>query len=243
MKKQLLFIPLLAGFFMSAKADITVHDVAGTYVGKLDVYFENTYDGPLVLELVSSKENVEVVTEVVENKLLFKLTDFDIMGIPVGDIEVENVEVDNLGNIIPTTSIVDKSTIGLGKLPTTLTGTLLRTDANLNIRVLWDALGGMPEEGSETTQPIQVLYAGEKAVPASLENTVKDFYISNAGNSITVVGAALNKFSVFNVQGKLVSASSNVVGNTIDFSSLNDGVYIVKIETANGSLVKKIIKK
>ena len=76
-----------------------------------------------------------------------------------------------------------------------------------------------------------------------LENTVKDFYISNAGNSITVVGAALNKFSVFNVQGKLVSASSNVVGNTIDFSSLNDGVYIVKIETANGSLVKKIIKK
>ena len=47
MKKQLLFIPLMAGFFMSAKADITVHDVAGTYGGKLDVYFENTSDGPL----------------------------------------------------------------------------------------------------------------------------------------------------------------------------------------------------
>ena len=254
MKKQLLFIPLLAGFFMSAKADITVHDVAGTYVGKLEVFFENRAEDPVTYEFVSSKENVNVITEADNDKLIFLLKDFAIdlsedpsspLVMEVGDIRVENVEIDNLGNITSASTVIDKSdNFMLGKLPTTIMGTLLPTTAELGIRVLWDILEDMPTEESSTVQPIMVMYNGTKAVAASINKIEENLDITVSGNVIAVTGADVTAYSIYNVQGKQVAASSNVTGNVVDFSSLSDGVYIVKIDTDNkNALVKKIIKK
>ena len=233
MKKKLLFIPLMAGFFMSANADVTVQDVAGTYTGKLQVYFlgVDPDTDESTKELASEKDEVEVLTTVNDGKLIFMLSDFEIMEIPVGNVEVKDVEIDNAGNITPITITLDKEKEGLGTLPTTLTGTLSSTNANLNINVVWNYL------------PIDVVYVGTKPITNNLISQKEDIQFFVEQNRLIIGGSKVSAYSIYNIQGKHIKASSNIRENVIDFNSLNDGVYIVKVDTENGSIVKKIIKR
>ena len=61
-------------------------------------------------------------------------------------------------------------------------------------------------------------------------------------HSRVMVGADLNAFSIYNIQGKLVSTTSQYAKNIVDFSEYNNGIYIIKANTNKGTIIKKIIK-
>jgi hypothetical protein len=65
-------------------------------------------------------------------------------------------------------------------------------------------------------------------------NPVKDMLYVKTENKI-------NSISIFNINGLKVF-EGNLVDNKIDLSTLNSGIYFVKIETENESTFKKIIK-
>jgi hypothetical protein len=65
-------------------------------------------------------------------------------------------------------------------------------------------------------------------------NPVKDILFVKTENKI-------NSISIFNINGLKVF-EGNLVDNKIDLSTLNSGIYFVKIETENESTFKKIIK-
>ena len=131
----------------------------------------------------------------------------------------------------------------LGLLPTTINGTLLPTSTDLNIKVIWEAGNDgttIPEETPGLFR-INVKYDGTKATN-SIDETKNNISIINIGNSIEFVGADLNAFSIYNIQGKLVSTASQSGKNIVDFSEYNNGIYIIKANTNKGTIIKKIIK-
>lgn len=55
--------------------------------------------------------------------------------------------------------------------------------------------------------------------------------------------ASINEISLFDNLGRLVKQTKNSIGNSLDLKNLNDGVYLVKIETEFGVINQKIILK
>jgi hypothetical protein len=58
------------------------------------------------------------------------------------------------------------------------------------------------------------------------------------GNELTI-----NKIDIFDNVGRLVKQVKTISTNSLDLNELNDGVYLVKIQTENGNLNQKIIIK
>lgn len=61
-------------------------------------------------------------------------------------------------------------------------------------------------------------------------------YVENDTVQITNV-------SIIDISGKIINSPVNLSSHTIDISALQDGVYFVKFESDNGSVVKRFIKK
>ena len=246
MKKTLLLISLVAGSFFSATADVIISDILGSYKGNLEVFMKAPGED---YESISKKDEVEVFTIAEnDNSFTFLLNDFELMvaGEPmnVGDIKVPEVEIDNAGTITKGHVDLDKTEYGLGILPTTINGLLQKNSADLDIMVLWDFMNNYPQDGSPSTMNINVKFIGERAIISSLETKAKeDILISNVGNSIEFIGANLQSYSLYNIQGKLISNSTYCNNNTVEFSAFNNGIYIIKANTDKGTIVKKIVKK
>ncbi len=73
--------------------------------------------------------------------------------------------------------------------------------------------------------------------PGNLDVTV---HISPTGEIAVTSSSAVEKLTLFSTDGKLLSQSSSSV---ISAGSLPAGIYILHIETAQGNISKKIIKK
>ena len=212
MKKTLLIIALSASSYFSMFADVTVSDILGSYKGKLEVFVQDNETNDI--DKMSEKEDVEVFTvDPNQNSFTFLLEDFSLLvggvEMTVGDIRVPEVEIGTNGEITKGFVNLDKTAVGLGYLPTTITGTMLKESTALNIQVLWDVLGGTTAVGSPTTMNIAVTFNGNKVVnnPNSLTQIESDVIIANYGNSIEVVGANLLNYSIYNIQGKLLNAA------------------------------------
>lgn len=50
-----------------------------------------------------------------------------------------------------------------------------------------------------------------------------------------------SKIQVLDNTGRLIKAINNLPNNKIDLSELNDGIYLLKMETLNGNLIQKVI--
>jgi len=77
------------------------------------------------------------------------------------------------------------------------------------------------------------------------ENLIGSFkiYPNPAQDHIQIDSNSINISSVemYNIIGKRLISEKNLVENKLDISSLNSGVYLLKINALEGSLVKKII--
>jgi len=66
-------------------------------------------------------------------------------------------------------------------------------------------------------------------------NPVKDV-ITIASSNITV-----SSVEMYSLVGKKVISKNNLVNNTLDISNLNSGIYLLKVNADEGSLIRKIV--
>lgn len=227
MKKLLLSIlTCLAVLPLSAT---NLDELTGSYTGTLSVVLG---DGEDAMPMPPTSD-VKVFTQKEEGKntLILILKNFNFAGILVGDIEVPDVTVDENGVITAPDLVIDKTEQNLGKLPTSLKGSLTKDKANFVIRVLWN------------DSPVNVTFDGDKDIEAginsALEQSVK---LIQEGNKITLTGAEIKEYSIYNMNGSLVE-NRFIYTNTIEMNHLTYGVYLIKINTGNAIITRKVYKK
>lgn len=255
MKKLLLSIlTCLAVLPLSAT---NLDELTGSYTGTLSVKLNSDDDAGLSLDPEDGKLPIipiYIEEEIGKNTMKFSLNDFSFMGIPVGDIIVSGVTVDETGTIHAPQVILDKRGDGpmaLGYLPTTLTGSIVNGKALFKIKVEWNQNG--KDEGGNWLEPSQwdpssvipvfVTFDGIKTSETGLngywENSVK---INLSNNILSLTGAEITYFNIYNINGKIIATSSNKI-TSIDLNQYPNGIYIVKINTTQGIITRKVFKK
>lgn len=101
-----------------------------------------------------------------------------------------------------------------------------------------------------TVQSIDAAYAGGEFAPMNTftvgivsginETSVSADVIFNDNDEITVSGCDALNISIYNLEGKKLAEITN--NNVLSCKNCTSGVYIVKIQTNNGLISKKIIK-
>ena len=66
-------------------------------------------------------------------------------------------------------------------------------------------------------------------------------YPNPAHNMVRVNGASISRLELMDLTGRTVRTVES--GNTVDMSGLNNGVYMLRITAAEGSAVRRIVKK
>lgn len=135
---SLLFVALFSSLNAIAQT-VSINDLRGIYTGSVDV----AMDFGVGVNIPVGTEAAEVISTVNEGTLTLNLKNFTIAigdaPIEVGDIEINNIQVDSEGNVIAEMVVLDKTAEGLGMLPTTIEGKMNTTDAKLLILVKWDS--------------------------------------------------------------------------------------------------------
>ena len=235
MKKLLLSIITFLAFTPIFAVDINT--VVGTYKGVLNVTLG---EGEEAIP-AEPQEGILVYLEKEASgttcKLLLK--DFSFQGAEIGDIEVGNISLDDNGVITAPEVTLEKP--GLGKLPTKLSGTIINGKADLAILVQWNVTN---DEDDPYWMPIHVTYSGTKEIDSAINNaTAGSTKLIQNGNILSVSGAGISSFSIYNMSGSLVAAK-NHHASAINIDALPYGVYIVKIITDNQqTITRKIYKK
>ncbi|MBL4624449.1 MAG: T9SS type A sorting domain-containing protein [Flavobacteriales bacterium] len=113
-----------------------------------------------------------------------------------------------------------------------------------DICVAFLAINSTPGDADATNNEYCGTYTWQDAV-TSIEEVSNESNVFYNGNEL-VFSLGTNdpiNFSVYNTAGQLVKTEfSNDSNGTINFSDLNNGVYIVTIQTGNKSITKKIAK-
>jgi hypothetical protein len=106
--------------------------------------------------------------------------------------------------------------------------------------------GNVSENSSPEDTPSfsSVSIAWEPTTATDVSENTKETLVSvfpNPGNGVFKVNATdVAAIEVFSITGKLIYKSSNL---WVDLSSYDNGVYLFKIETEKGNVVKRVIKK
>jgi hypothetical protein len=232
MKKLLLSIITLLAF--APIFAVSIDDVIGQYSGVLNVSLYGMGMDPT--------NDVVVNTVKEEGGQTFKLVleNFSFMGESIGNIEVGGVSVDSEGNISAPTVTLDKTEVGLGKLPTTLNGTINASEANLKLLVKWEPSGNY--EDPEWVD-IDITYDG-KRVASSINNALAGAVkLVQNGNILSLEGAAIKSFAIYNINGSTVAAQKHHA-TAINIDALPYGVYVIKLTTDKNQIVtRKVYKK
>ena len=56
-------------------------------------------------------------------------------------------------------------------------------------------------------------------------------------------GEKINAVSIYNLNGTLILSKQVLDNNVVNINSLVSGIYLVKVQTVNGVIMKKLIKK
>jgi hypothetical protein len=187
-------------------------------------------------------EDVVVNTEKEAGGKTFKLVleNFSFNGRNIGNIEVGGASVDENGNITAPTVTLDKTEVELGKLPTTLSGTINANEANLNLLVKWDSSMGGDEANWVN---IYITYDG-KRVASSINNPLAGAVkLVQNGNILSLEGASIKSFAIYNMNGSTVAAQKHHA-TAINIEALPYGVYVIKLTTDKNQIVtRKVYKK
>lgn len=90
--------------------------------------------------------------------------------------------------------------------------------------------------------PILVL-AGNSGKVNEISNNLKIFPNPSSGIVYIDLDTQIEEVSVFDFSGKEVYKQNNMTDNQIDISSLNDGMYLFKIQTNSQIFVQKVVLK
>ncbi len=91
-------------------------------------------------------------------------------------------------------------------------------------------------------QEVQSGFAeGNSAIQASFDFTVFPNPVTRGQLSIQVVGANVEKYTIYNVLGQVVSAGT--FSDTLDVSRLKSGMYIIEVAIGNETHTKRFVKK
>jgi hypothetical protein len=89
-----------------------------------------------------------------------------------------------------------------------------------------------------------------KAAPTAIQEVEimnLDVYPNPVVDKLTVTvsdNLAESTLKIYSANGTLISEKNITnVKTTVDFSKLNAGVYLIKVEGKNGSAVKQVVKK
>ena len=97
------------------------------------------------------------------------------------------------------------------------------------------------DAGYEKTWMIRVTTGDEgNAGISTLENAKIAIYPNPVTDKATVVADNLSKVEVLDVTGRIVATTNQSV---VDMSSLQNGVYMFRVITANGTTMQKVVKK
>lgn len=123
-----------------------------------------------------------------------------------------------------------------------------------NVDLIWNAfakrgLGFSAKQGSSSSRGdgTEAFDLPDFLNSIEPQSSVNDILIyPNPGNGIFNIKAdylTIKSIQVTDVVGKIVLAEQSATNNRIDMTKLPDGVYLIKITTPQGSLVKKVTKK
>ncbi len=104
---------------------------------------------------------------------------------------------------------------------------------------LYGQIGDGTNVDKSTLTQINCLNLSNKEIELVTNNL--NFYPNPAFEKINFTTEP-KSVTVFDVNGRIVK-NSNIFGNLLNISELNQGVYFLKIETENGIFQRKLIKK
>ena len=220
------------------------------FSGEDTVRYLLKYDGKKFTQVGDALLNQQPVAMKVYNDELYILGFFDMLGdqpaeglIKWNGEKYTILNTDTLRRIFP-------EQLGIPLHLTTATGMIQSFD------ILNDTLyiaGSFYTIGKDTMRCIaKYNHALSDPIPAPTENNLS-LYPNPSSNEVTI-GYSLNglqdvSFGIYDMQGKIVREVEKPNKNAgkyilkIDISSLATGMYIVRMQTANGALYKKLLKE
>ncbi len=90
------------------------------------------------------------------------------------------------------------------------------------------------------------VYIGDIGINENQTNNMLTLYPNPASNTITVdAESVLTSIVIYDLQGKVIIKSNPLHGNkvSINITSLQSGIYLIKAKTATGVLSRKFVKK
>lgn len=96
-------------------------------------------------------------------------------------------------------------------------------------------------EGKMISEEIKLVFTGEEATSIAENNSEICFVVKNGNSFVISTGNTTADVEIFNAAGEIVSRNSNVNGQTT-FAPESNGLYIIKIKSANGTKTFKVMK-
>ena len=153
----------------------------------------------------------------------------DVIGLP-DDVPVDGWDVAGVTAATKDHTLIRKSSVTTGQ---TVWATAAGTDASSSEWIVYDANTEWASLGSHTTSAI-----------ASIENINFTMYPNPVNNVLYVKAQNASKIVISNAIGQEVRTVENVnATTTVEVSGLQSGLYFVRVETVNGTMVQKFIKK
>ncbi len=81
------------------------------------------------------------------------------------------------------------------------------------------------------------------STPDVLTKTFKVYPIPTSGGITVDVDANIEELTLYNLQGVEVQSKAQEYGKTIDLSGLSSGTYVLKVQTDEGAVIRRIIKE
>ena len=96
-------------------------------------------------------------------------------------------------------------------------------------------------EGKMISEEIKLVFTGEETTAIAENNSEICFVVKNGNSFVISTGNTTADVEIFNAAGEIVSRNSNVNGQTT-FAPESNGLYIIKIKSANGTKTFKVMK-
>jgi len=172
---------------------------------------------------------------------------------------------------IPVTDIAGVPATATVGTPLTLTGTVTPSEASYKT-IIWTVASAGTTGAVITGNQLFVTAAGTAVITATVingtsmgNNFTKSFYINATTTGVETITAdalsiypnpvkdelliinneqlTMNNVEIVDIMGKIIYNSSFIINNSINVSSLPQGIYFLKIETDKGIVTKKFVKE
>jgi len=106
------------------------------------------------------------------------------------------------------------------------------------------ATGSNACTSDEQPKPAVVQFIAESSLATTpVTKPTLEFYPNPVKDNLTITGEAITKAEVYDISGKLLYTITNPIANKINLSTLQSGLYLLKIINAKGATNIKVVKE